>query len=129
MQKSDSALRSVSLAVIGGGAMGEAMISSLLTSHVLEPKAITVSDPHKERMKDLEARYGIHAAPQNLGAVKDASVGVEGVARESVPELPAHERKTQALSDEQRGVGVPEVVKAQFRLRLVIDARSVDRSG
>jgi pyrroline-5-carboxylate reductase len=79
MQKSESALRSVSLAVIGGGAMGEAMISSLLTSHVLEPKAITVSDPHKDRMKDLEARYGIHTAPQNIGAVKDANIVILSV--------------------------------------------------
>jgi pyrroline-5-carboxylate reductase len=79
MQKSESALRSVSLAVIGGGAMGEAMISSLLTSHALEPKAITVSDPHKDRMKDLEARYGIHAAPQNIGAVKDANIVILSV--------------------------------------------------
>jgi pyrroline-5-carboxylate reductase len=79
MQKGESALRSVSLAVIGGGAMGEAMISSLLTSHALEPKAITVSDPHKERMKDLEARYGIHSVPQNLGAVKDANIVILSV--------------------------------------------------
>jgi len=79
MQKSENALRSVSLAVIGGGAMGEAMISSLLTSHVLEPKAITVSDPHKDRMKDLEARYGIHSVPQNAAAVKDANIVILSV--------------------------------------------------
>ena len=37
------------LAFIGGGAMGEAMIGGLLNSHVVEPKAITASDPHKQR--------------------------------------------------------------------------------
>lgn len=79
MVKSESALRSVSLAVIGGGAMGEAMISSLLSSHALEPKAITVSDTHTERLKDLESRYGIHTATQNLAAVKDASIVILSV--------------------------------------------------
>ena len=79
MQKSDSALRGVSLAFIGGGAMGEAMISSLLNSHAVEPKAITASDPHKERMKDLESRLGIHTTTQNLAAAKDANIVILSV--------------------------------------------------
>jgi pyrroline-5-carboxylate reductase len=75
----EKALKGVSLAFVGGGAMGEAMISSLLNSHVLEPKAITASDPHKERMKDLESRYGIQTTTQNLAAVKDADIVVLSV--------------------------------------------------
>jgi pyrroline-5-carboxylate reductase len=79
MHKVESALRGVSLAVIGGGAMGEAMISGLLTSHAVEPKAVIVSDPHKDRMKDLEARYGIHTSAQNVAAVKDANIVILSV--------------------------------------------------
>jgi pyrroline-5-carboxylate reductase len=79
MYKTDSVLRGVSLAFIGGGAMGEAMISSLLNSHVVEPKSISVSDPHKERMRDLETRYGVHATTQNLAAVKDATIVILSV--------------------------------------------------
>jgi pyrroline-5-carboxylate reductase len=79
MAKTDSALRGVSLGLIGGGAMGEAMISSLLTSHVIEPKAITVSDPHKDRLKDLESRYGVHSGAHNLAAAKDANVVILSV--------------------------------------------------
>ncbi len=75
----EKALKGASLAFIGGGAMGEAMISSLLSSHVVEPKAISVSDPHKERMKDLESRYGIHTTTQNLVAVKDATIVILSV--------------------------------------------------
>jgi pyrroline-5-carboxylate reductase len=79
MHKPESALRGVSLAFIGGGAMGEAMISSLLSGHAVEPKAITVSDPHKERMKDLESRLGVHTTTQNAAAVKDASIVILSV--------------------------------------------------
>lgn len=75
----EKALKGASLAFIGGGAMGEAMISSLLSSHVVEPKAISVSDPHKERMKDLETRYGIHTTTQNMAAVKDATIVILSV--------------------------------------------------
>ena len=75
----EKALKGASLAFIGGGAMGEAMISSLLSSHVVEPKAISVSDPHKERMKDLESRYGVHTTTQNLAAVKDATIVILSV--------------------------------------------------
>jgi pyrroline-5-carboxylate reductase len=75
----EKALKGASLAFIGGGAMGEAMISSLLSSHVVEPKSISVSDPHKERMKDLETRYGINTTTQNLTAVKDATIVILSV--------------------------------------------------
>ncbi len=75
----EKALKGASLAFIGGGAMGEAMISSLLSSHVVEPKAISVSDPHKERMKDLETRYLIHTTTQNMAAVKDATIVILSV--------------------------------------------------
>lgn len=79
MHKVESALRGVSLAVIGGGAMGEAMISGLLTSHAVESKAVVVSDPHKDRMNDLEARYGIHTSAENVAAVKDANIVILSV--------------------------------------------------
>ncbi len=72
-------LRGVSLAFIGGGAMGEAMINSLLSSQVVEPKSVTASDPHKERMKDLGTRYGIHTTTQNAAAVKDANIVILSV--------------------------------------------------
>jgi pyrroline-5-carboxylate reductase len=75
----EKALKGASLAFIGGGAMGEAMISSLLSSQVVEPKAISVSDPHKERMKDLESRYAVHTTTQNLAAVKDATIVILSV--------------------------------------------------
>ena len=53
-----------SLAFIGGGAMAGAMIGGLLDSQTVDATSITASDPHIERVKDLEARFGITLVPE-----------------------------------------------------------------
>jgi pyrroline-5-carboxylate reductase len=73
------ALSGTSMAFIGSGAMGEAMISSLLTGRVIEPKAITASDPHTQRVEDLRSRFGIHTTTENLAAARDAEIVVLSV--------------------------------------------------
>src|SRR5438067_12487684 len=74
-----SPLRGASIAFIGAGAMGEAMISSLLNSHTVEPKAVTASDPAPQRAKDLETRFGIHATTDNRAAVDSAQIVILSV--------------------------------------------------
>ena len=72
-------LKGASIAFIGAGAMGEAMISSLLNSHTVEPKAVTASDPAPQRAKDLEARFGIHATTDNHAAAHNAQIVILSV--------------------------------------------------
>ena len=74
-----SALKGTSLAFVGAGAMGEAMISGLLNSHAVEAKSISASDPRKERAKDLESKYNIHATTENLAAAREAHIVVLSV--------------------------------------------------
>lgn len=74
-----SVLSGASLAFIGGGAMGEAMISGLLNRRVVAPSDITASDPHEERMKDLEARLGIATTTENLVAAREAQIVILSV--------------------------------------------------
>jgi len=74
-----SPLKGAAITFIGAGAMGEAMISSLLNSHTVEPKSITASDPAPERAKDLAARFGINATTENLTAVKNAQIVILSV--------------------------------------------------
>src|ERR1700736_2130674 len=74
-----SPLKGAPIAFIGAGAMGEAMISSLLNSHTVEAKAITASDPAKERAKDLESRFGIGTSTGNLAAAKNAQIVILSV--------------------------------------------------
>jgi pyrroline-5-carboxylate reductase len=77
MQK--SVLSGASLAFIGSGAMGEAMIGGLIGSHAVEPKAITASDPHVQRTRDLESRFGITTTNENLAAARGADIVVLSV--------------------------------------------------
>ena len=76
MQK---ALKGKSLAFVGGGAMAGAMIGGLLSSHVVDAKWIRASDPHAERTKDLETRFGIATTNDNLAASRDADIVILSV--------------------------------------------------
>src|ERR1700737_2556075 len=74
-----SPLKGASIAFVGAGAMGEAMISSLLNSNTVEAKAITASDPAKERAKDLQSRFGIGTTTGNLAAARNAQIVILSV--------------------------------------------------
>lgn len=62
------------LGVIGGGVMGEALISRLLVQGVFSPHAIVVSDPQAARRAYLSETYGIVTTAKNDQAVEKASV-------------------------------------------------------
>jgi pyrroline-5-carboxylate reductase len=72
-------LHDTKIAFIGSGAMGEAMVGGLLSRHVVEALAITASDPHVQRGKDLHERFGIAATTDNLAAARDAQIVVLSV--------------------------------------------------
>lgn len=64
---------------IGPGAMAEAMIAGLLRQNVAAPHAIYAAGPHRARLDELQARYGIHADTDNVAAVQQADVVVLSV--------------------------------------------------
>jgi pyrroline-5-carboxylate reductase len=57
---------SIQLGMIGGGMMGEALISRLVVQGVYAAEQILVSDPQAERRKFLSDRYGVQTTAQNL---------------------------------------------------------------
>lgn len=57
---------SIQLGMIGGGMMGEALISRLVVESVYAADQILVSDPQVERRKFLSDRYGVQTTAQNL---------------------------------------------------------------
>ena len=64
---------------IGGGYMGEALVSAFLKAGVVQPGDIVVSDVAEERRKQLSADYGVRATADNAEAVSNADVVVLAV--------------------------------------------------
>lgn len=62
------------LGVIGGGVMGEAIVSRLIAQSVYASHAIVVSDPQEQRRQDLAQRYGVHTAPDNPSVYQQSDV-------------------------------------------------------
>lgn len=62
------------LGVIGGGIMGEALLSRLIAQGTFLPHSIVVSDPQVERLNYLEETYGVETSPSNAKVVSQAQV-------------------------------------------------------
>jgi pyrroline-5-carboxylate reductase len=56
---------SIKLGIIGGGVMGEALLSRLLDQGIYLASDVLVSDPQEERQQNLADRYGISVTGDN----------------------------------------------------------------
>jgi pyrroline-5-carboxylate reductase len=72
-------LKDTTIAFIGGGTMGTAMIKGILAQGLTEPSQIRVSDPWPPRLEFLRETYGVHATSDNLEAIQDANIIVLSV--------------------------------------------------
>ena len=93
-------LRNTACAFIGAGAMGEAMIGGLLRHDLVEPDAITASDPDEGRLSAVEQRFKIRSTRDNRTAVGNAGLVVLSVKPQVLP----------AVCDELRGALRPETL-------------------
>lgn len=64
---------------IGSGAMAEAMISGLLRQRLARPEELSASDPHLERVQELQKKYGLQPFTDNRQATENADVVVLSV--------------------------------------------------
>jgi pyrroline-5-carboxylate reductase len=62
------------IALIGPGAMAEAIIAGLLRQGITTPEQILASGPRLERVEELNSRYGIRAFTDNREAAQQADV-------------------------------------------------------
>jgi pyrroline-5-carboxylate reductase len=62
------------IALIGPGAMAEAIIAGLLRKEITTPDCILASGPRVERTEELRARYGIRGFTSNREAAQQADV-------------------------------------------------------
>ena len=61
-------------AIIGAGAMGEAIIAGLLRQKLTSPENIYASEPRLERCEELQIKFGIKTSTQNVQVLADADV-------------------------------------------------------
>lgn len=62
------------VAVLGGGVMGEALVSGILSAGKLVPAAVTVTDVRAARLAELAERLGVHVTQDNCEAVATANL-------------------------------------------------------
>jgi len=67
------------LAFIGGGFMGEAMISAVLRGGVAGPDSVSVGEVSEERRRHLQSRYGVGVSADNVEAAQGADIVVLAV--------------------------------------------------
>jgi pyrroline-5-carboxylate reductase len=60
------------LGIIGGGVMGEALLSRLLVQSIYAPDTVLVSDPQLQRREFLAAQYGVQVTGDNQTVVNQA---------------------------------------------------------
>ncbi len=64
----------IKLGMIGGGVMGEALLSRLLAADIYTPSEVLVSDPQPARQAALVQSYGIQVTGENLLTVAATDV-------------------------------------------------------
>jgi len=80
-------LRDETLAFIGCGTMGEAMVKGLLREDLVHPRQIIASHPRAERCLELENRYGVNVTDANAEAATDATFVVIAVKPQFLAEV------------------------------------------
>lgn len=70
----DTSLHDAHLAVIGAGAMGEAMLAGMLAQELISPARVMCSHPRSDRRQVLEATHGVGTSADNAAAVAGADV-------------------------------------------------------
>ena len=77
----------VTIAFIGGGNMGEAMIQGLIKQAMVTPDQMIAADPRPERLEELAAHYGVRTTTNNLEAATQADILVLAVKPQVLDEV------------------------------------------
>jgi len=109
-------LKNEKIAVIGCGAMGEAMVKGVLREGFVDPEQIIASNPRGERCQELEDRYGIRTTAVNADAVRDATMVVIAVKPQFFDEVVVE------LRPEISAGSLVMTIVAGIQIRHVIDA-------
>jgi pyrroline-5-carboxylate reductase len=75
------------IALIGAGAMGEAVIAGTLRKKLVKPVDLTAAGPRSERLAELQKKYGVGTTTNNSTAVQRADVVVIAVKPQRLSEV------------------------------------------
>jgi len=67
------------LGIIGGGAMGEALVRGVIKAGVVEPPAVMVSDVRTERLEMLAGETGVKVASSNVALARECDIVILAV--------------------------------------------------
>jgi len=77
------------IAFIGGGVMGEAMLSAVVSKKLSLPQAISVSDVNQARCQHLGQKYGVAVMSNNRQAIEGSDVVVLAIKPQNLVEVMA----------------------------------------
>lgn len=89
---SDRPLADTRLAVIGAGAMGEAMVAGLVDRRLLDASHVTCSHPRAERREALASTHAVGVTADNVAAVQGADIVLLAVKPQMLPGVMAELR-------------------------------------
>ena len=67
-------LKGKRIGFVGCGNMGEALVKGLVEADVVKADAVTAADTRADRLAELDRRYGIRVAKDNLDCVRECDV-------------------------------------------------------
>ena len=67
-------LKGKRIGFVGCGNMGEALVKGLVEADVVKADAVTVADTRADRLAELDPRYGIRVAKDNVDCVRESDV-------------------------------------------------------
>jgi len=86
MRQDRKGKQALKIAFIGGGNMGEAILSAILGKKLSLPQAISVSDIAESRRQHLEQKYGVVVMSSNQLAVEKADVAILAIKPQNLAE-------------------------------------------
>ncbi len=111
------------IAFVGAGVMGEAMIKGLLHQELLQPTHIVASDPRAEHLETLRERYDIRVTTDNVEAARGSDVLVLSVKPQVMskvlPELRGHVDGVRLIVSIVAGVPLKTIADSLLNVRVV----------
>lgn len=94
------------IAIVGGGVMGQALLTAALERHVFEPATVVVAEVVEVRRLQIAAEYAVETTPDAAAAMVDADVVILSVKPQDIHSVRGKLKADAALLSIMAGVRV-----------------------